>query len=94
MFLTITFFSDIVIAPFAKFAVTITGNISGASPTATDKANVNASTQLCLTIPLIRKTSGAMIIIKRNSSIVTPFTPLSKLVRGLRPLTVLANDAR
>ena len=94
MFLTITFLLDMVIAPLAKFAVTITGNISGASPTATDKPKVNASIQLPLITPLIKKTSGAMTSIKRNSNIVTPFTPLSKLVRGLRPLTVLASDAK
>ena len=94
MFLTITFLSDIAIAPFAKLAVTITGSISGASPTATDKPKVNASTQFFLNMPLIKKTKGAMTNIKRNSSMVTPLTPLLKLVRGLLPLTVLANEAR
>ena len=94
MFLTITFLSDMAIAPFAKFAVTITGNISGASPTATDKAKVNASTQFFLNRPLIKNTNGAITSIKRNNNMVTPFTPLSKLVRGLRPLTVFASEAR
>ncbi len=39
------FFFDIDTAPFERFAVTIIGSISGVNPTATDKANMNASNQ-------------------------------------------------
>ena len=42
-FFTTVFFFDIDTAPFERFAVTIIGSISGVNPTATDKANMNAS---------------------------------------------------
>jgi hypothetical protein len=53
--LTITFFCDMAIAPLERHTVTIMGSISGVRPTATDSANRNASSQLPLPMPLIRK---------------------------------------
>ena len=56
--LTITRFRDIASAPLERQTVTIIGSISGVSPTATAKAKMNASSQLCFVNPLMRKTAG------------------------------------
>src|ERR1700759_4888307 len=57
---TMTFFFDIASAPFDKQTETIIGSISGVNPTATAIEKKNASPQLCLVKPLIRKTSGTI----------------------------------
>src|SRR5471032_1568252 len=85
--LTTTFFFDSFTAPLARVLVTIIGSISGVRPTATDKANRNASIQSPLVQPLIRKTSGAITSAKRISSQLTLLTPASKAV-GVRSVAV------
>ncbi len=56
------------------------GNISGVNPTATASANSEASTQSPLLKPLISRTTGTMISIKRINSQLTLLTPRSKAV--------------
>ncbi len=72
-----TFWRDIASAPRARFAVTNSGSISGVRPTATDSAKVNASSQSPLVNPLITRTTGTMTSMKRISTQLTLFTPLS-----------------
>ena len=83
--LTIVLRRAIVTAPLARFVVTIIGNISGVSPTATDTANNNDCSQSPFSSPLIRNTSGVITIRKRISIQLTLLMPLSKLVSGLAP---------
>ena len=78
--LTMTFLRDIASAPLARLTVTIIGSISGVRPTATATANSNASSQLPLVRPLMRKTSGTITTMKRIISQVNRVMPLSKLV--------------
>ncbi len=78
----------------ARFAVTISGSISGVRPTATDNANRNACSQSCLSRPLIRKTIGTITAMKRISSQLTLFTPRSKLVCTRWPTMVRASEPR
>ena len=68
------------IAPFARFELTIIGSISGVRPTATARANNDASTQSPLLKPLISSTIGTITSIKRISSQLTLFTPRSNAV--------------
>ena len=79
-FFTIVFFFDITTAPFARLVDTITGNISGVSPIATETAKINDVIKFPLNTELIIKT--AMAIITTNLISIKPisFTPLSKLV--------------
>ena len=56
------------------------GSISGVNPTATDRASKNASFQSFLQIPLMSKTRGTMMAMKRSISHVNRLIPLSKLV--------------
>ena len=86
---TITFRLLILTAPLAKLAVTIIGNISGVSPTATAIANNKASSQFPFVNPLIKKTNGTITNIKRMRSQLTLFTPLSKLVSARLPVNDL-----
>ncbi len=67
-------------APLARFAVTISGSISGVRPTATESANRNACSQSCLSRPLMMKTIGTITAMKRINSQLTLLTPRSKLV--------------
>ena len=78
--LTITLRRDMAIAPFARFELTIMGNISGVKPTATARAKSEASTQSPLLKPLINNTIGTMISMKRINNQLTLFTPRSKAV--------------
>ena len=78
--LTMTFFLAMAMAPLERHTVTIMGSISGVMPTATAKAKKNASCQLCLVNPLMRKTMGTITAMKRIINQVKRATPLSKLV--------------
>ena len=82
---TITFLRDMAIAPLARFTVTIIGNISGVSPTATATAKRSASSQSCFVRPLIRKTVGTITKMKRIISQVNLLIPWSKAVGTRRP---------
>ncbi|MNY43178.1 hypothetical protein D3C86_1781160 [compost metagenome] len=73
-------------APLARLAVTIIGNISGVSPTATAIPKSKASNQSPFVKPLTRKISGTITIMKRISSQLTLFTPLSRLVSARFPV--------
>src|SRR5664280_3848223 len=81
--LTMTFFRDIAIAPFARLTVTIIGSISGVKPTATATANNSASSQLPLVTPLITNTRGAITRMNPSINQVKRVMPLSKLVSCL-----------
>ncbi len=85
-----TFFRDKRIAPFAILLVTIIGNISGVSPTATAIAKKKACDQSPLVIPLIKKTIGNRIITIRINSLLTFAIPLSKAVLILFVVALLA----
>ncbi len=85
-----TFLRDIAMAPLARLTVTIIGSISGVSPTATATAKSNASNQLPLVRPLIRKTRGTITRIKPNIIQVNRVMPLSKLVKTRRAAIVRA----
>ena len=74
------FLRDITIAPFERLAVTIIGNISGVSPTATEMAKMKASIQSPFVMPLTRNTIGTITSMKRMSSRLTLVIPLSKAV--------------
>ena len=76
-------------APRARLAETIIGSISGVSPTATASAKVSADIQSPLLTPLSIKTMGTITSMKRISSLVTLFTPRSKLVSMRLWLTTL-----
>lgn len=84
------FFFDIDTAPFERFAVTIIGSISGVNPTATDKANMNASNQSPFVKPLTKKTNGTITNIKRISKKLTLLIPLSKAVVARSPTKLRA----
>ena len=88
-FTTVLYFA-ILTAPFARFVVTSIGSISGVNPTATDIENNKACSQSPFVIPLITKTIGIIIIINFIRSILTEFTPLSKLVISLSSVIVSA----
>ena len=88
--LTMTLFFDIASAPFDKQTETIIGSISGVSPTATATEKKNASCQLCLVKPLMRKTRGTITIMNRIISQVNCCMPLSKLVSTCSPTMLLA----
>ena len=75
-----TFLRDMAMAPFARFMVTIIGNISGVNPTATATANRKACVQSCFRNPLMRNTSGTMTRMKRIISQMKRWIPRSKLV--------------
>ncbi len=92
--LTITFLRAMSSAPLDRLTVTIMGSISGVSPTATAMANRNASSQLCLLSPLIRKTSGTITAMKRIISQVNLLTPRSKLVNWRCPTILAASDPK
>lgn len=84
------FLRDILTAPFASEIVTIIGNISGVSPTATDKPKSRDSSQSPLLIPLIKKTTRTMHNMKRIKIHDTELTPFSKLVLTLGLTSSLA----
>ena len=92
--LTMTFFLDIARAPLERHTVTIMGSISGVIPTATAKAKKNASCQLCLVNPLMRKTKGTITTMNRIISQVNLDTPLSKLVCTRWPTMALATPPK
>ncbi len=87
---TITFFFDIASAPFDKQTETIIGSISGVNPTATAIEKKNASPQLRLVKPLIRKTSGTITRMNWIISTVNRCMPWSKLVFTSGPIILLA----
>ena len=78
--LTMTFFLAMVRAPLARFTVTIMGSISGVSPTAMERPNRSASSQLPLVMPTIKNTAQTMTTMNRIMSQVKERTPRSKLV--------------
>ena len=71
---------DISSEPLTKLLVTITGNISGVSPTAVAIENSKALSQLPLVKPLMTKTKGAMIAVIVNNNLEIFLIPTSKLV--------------
>ncbi len=73
--LTITFLRLIASAPLARHTETIMGSISGVRPTATAIAKKNALSQSCFVKPLMKKTSGTMIAMKRSISQVKRLRP-------------------
>ena len=79
--LTMTRLRDMAMAPFDRHTVTIIGSISGVKPTATVRAKKNASPH-SLVMPLMTKTSGTMMAMKRIMSQVNWLMPRSKLVSG------------
>ena len=91
--LTMTFFLAMVSAPLARFTVTIIGSISGVSPTATERPNRRASSQLPLVMPTMRNTAQTMTTMKRIMSQVNERTPLSKLVSSRRSASRSEMDA-
>ena len=78
--LTMTLCRDMAKAPLDRHTVTTMGSISGVSPTATARANMNAPIQSPLVAPLMMKTKGTMTIMKRSMSMVKFLMPLSKSV--------------
>ena len=82
------------IAPFARLALTSIGSISGVRPTATETANRNACSQSPLVKPLITKTTGTMMSMKRMSTQLTLLTPRSKLVGARLPTIAFASDPK
>ena len=76
-----TFLRAMARAPFDRLTVTIIGNISGVSPTATAMAKRKASSQLWPKNPLMRNTAGTMTAMNRIISQVNLLTPRSKLVK-------------
>ena len=81
-------------APFARLAVTMTGSISGVSPTATAMAKMKDSCQLPLVNPLMTKTAGTMTPMKRIRSQDTFLMPLSKLVSLRCPKILFASEPK
>ena len=77
-------------APLARLAVTIIGSISGVSPTATDTAKINASSQSPLVTPFTRKANGIMMSMNRISRKLTLLIPLSKAVAARCPAMLRA----
>lgn len=91
---TTTFCLTILLAPLARFAVTIMGSISGVRPTATETANMRASSQLPFVKPLIKKTMGAIIKMNRMSIQLTWLMPISKAVGGWAEVRDWASDPK
>ncbi|CCK00744.1 hypothetical protein BN130_3539 [Cronobacter malonaticus 507] len=91
---TITLRRAITIAPFARLELTIIGSISGVSPTATASAKNVASSQSPLVKPLMSSTTGTITSIKRISSQLTLFTPLSNAVWVRLPTSDFASDPK
>ncbi len=92
--LTTTLRRDIATAPLARLALTIIGSISGVRPTATARANMNASVQSPLVKPLISSTIGTITSMKRISSQLTLFTPRSKAVCAREPTMERASEPK
>ena len=76
------------IAPRDKPLVSATGNISGVKPTATVSAKRNASRKSCLSMPLIKKITGSMIIINLKSS----FEIIEMLFSKLLMVSISSSD--
>ncbi len=74
---TMTFFRDMLMAPFERQTVTIIGSISGVRPTATARAKKKASLGSPLVAQLMAKTNGAMIDKSTIISQVKRVTPRS-----------------
>lgn len=79
---TTTFLLAILFAPLARLAVTIMGSISGVSPTAIEMAKSKASSQSPFVNPLMRKTMGAIVNMKRMRTQLMRLIPMSKVVGG------------
>ena len=77
---TITRFRAIAMAPRVRFAAMIIGNISGVSPTATERAKRKAVPQSPFVSPLSKRTTGIISNIDRMSSQLMLLIPRSKLV--------------
>jgi len=60
-----TFFRDIMSAPFERHTVMIIGSISGVRPTATERENSNATAQLWSRKPTMRNTAETMTTMNR-----------------------------
>ena len=69
-------------APRASVVVTMTGSISGVSPTATAAANSPASDQFPVTDPLTTSTIGTMTSMNRINVQLTERTPMSNADSG------------
>ena len=66
--------------PLTRLLVTITGSISGVSPTAVAIAKINALSQSPLVKPLIKNTRGAITAVIINKIFETFLIPISKVV--------------
>ena len=80
IFLTMVPFFDISIEPLTRLVVTITGSISGVSPTAVAIENISALIQSPLVIPLIINTKGAIIAVMMINNFETFLIPMSNVV--------------
>ena len=79
-------------APLASVVVTIIGNISGVSPTATASANNRACNQSPFVKPLTSSTMGTITSAKRISNQLTLLTPVWKALGVVS--VALARSAR
>ena len=78
MVLTTVCFLPMAAQPLARQAFTTMGSSSGVRPTATDKANRKADSQLPLVSPQAANTTGTSTAIKRISTQAMEFAPRSK----------------
>ena len=86
IFFTRVFFLASALLPFVKFTFKIIGNILGVIPTATERANSNASLIFFFIMPSITITTKQTTIIYFINKLEILLIPLSKLV--ISPLTL------